>query len=117
VSSVLSTGGSLLTGLAYRRNHEREADCFAIALMGHVALPTAPMGQLLLAIAHGEENAQEKAEAQAQAKGETKAGKPADTKRAPPGEQGVWSWLSSHPDTVERATELERGHAPRCAAP
>ena len=73
--------------------------------------------QLLLAIAHGEENAQEKAEAQAQAKGETKAGKPADTKRAPPGEQGVWSWLSSHPDTVERATELERGHAPRCAAP
>ena len=46
-----------------------------------------------------------------------KAGKPADTKRAPPGEQGVWSWLSSHPDTVERATELERGHAPRCAAP
>mgnify|MGYP003466272827 FL=1 len=117
VSSVLSTGGSLLTGLAYRRNHEREADCFAIALMGHAALPTAPMGQLLLAIAHGEENAQEKAEAQAQAKGETKAGKPADTKRAPPGEQGVWSWLSSHPDTVERATELERGHAPRCAAP
>jgi Zn-dependent protease with chaperone function len=55
VSSVLSTGGSLLTGLAYRRSHEREADCFAIALMGHAALPTAPMGQLLLAIAHGED--------------------------------------------------------------
>ena len=27
----------------------------------------------------------------------------------------VWSLLSSHPDTVQRATELEQGHAPHCA--
>ena len=51
VSSVLSTGSALLTGLAYRRGHEREADCYTIALMAHAALPTAPMDQLLLAIA------------------------------------------------------------------
>jgi hypothetical protein len=31
VSSLVSIGGSLLTGLAYRRNHETEADCFAAA--------------------------------------------------------------------------------------
>jgi Zn-dependent protease with chaperone function len=109
VSSVLSTGGSLLTGLAYRRNHEREADCFAIALLRHAALPTAPMGQLLLAIAQGEE------------KTAAGTGKQPDANKAPqPGAQragGVWSWLSSHPDTVERATELERGHAPHCTAP
>jgi Zn-dependent protease with chaperone function len=108
VSSVLSTGGSLLTGLAYRRNHEREADCFAIALLRHAALPTAPMGQLLLAIAHDE------------AKTAAGPGKQPDAKGPQPGAQrarGAWSWLSSHPDTVERATELERGHAPHCAAP
>ena len=109
VSSVLSTGSSLLTGLAYRRNHEREADCFAIALLGHAALPTAPMGQLLLAIAQGEE------------KTAAGTGKQPDANKAPqPGAQRagrVWSWLSSHPDTVERATELEHGHAPHCTAP
>ena len=27
----------------------------------------------------------------------------------------VWSLLSSHPDTVARASELEKGHAPHCA--
>ena len=48
-------GRALLTGLSYRRSHEREADCYAIDLMRHAALPTAPMGALLLAIAHEEE--------------------------------------------------------------
>jgi Zn-dependent protease with chaperone function len=67
------------------------------------------MGQLLLAIAQGEE------------KTAAGTGKPPDATKAPqPGAERarrVWSWLSSHPDTVERATELERGHAPHCAAP
>ena len=29
----------------------------------------------------------------------------------------IWSLLSSHPDTVRRATELQQGQAPHCAAP
>ena len=48
VSSLVSIGGSLLTGLAYRRNHETEADCFAAALMRKAQLPTEPMADLLL---------------------------------------------------------------------
>ena len=101
VSGLVSTGGSLLTGLAYRRNHEREADCFAIAAMAHAGLPTAPLGRLLLAMAHDEEH---------QGTGD-KATAPATTQEK---SSPVWSLLSSHPDTVERATELERGHAPQC---
>lgn len=51
VSSLLSTGGALVTGLAYSRAHEREADCYALALMDRARLPTAPMADLLLTIA------------------------------------------------------------------
>ncbi|MDF1483896.1 M48 family metallopeptidase [Ramlibacter sp. H39-3-26] len=91
VSSVLSTGGSLLTGLAYRRSHETEADCFALALMRRAQLPTAPMADLLLAIdAHS---------------------------RAGSGSGGDWAALfSSHPGTAQRAAALQRGDAPVCAA-
>ncbi len=105
VSGILSTGGSLLTGLAYQRSHEREADCFAIALMGHAALPTAPMGRLLLAIARDEKHEKGK-----QGAGENTA-TPTQTQEKP---NPLSSLLSSHPDTVERATELEQGHAQQC---
>ncbi|ABM31388.1 M48 family metallopeptidase [Paracidovorax citrulli] len=57
VSSLLSTGGALVTGLAYSRAHEREADCYALALMGRARLPTAPMADLLLAIAQEQREA------------------------------------------------------------
>ena len=50
VSSLLSMGSSLLTGLAYRRSHETEADCFAAVLMRKARLPAAPMADLLLGI-------------------------------------------------------------------
>ena len=125
VSGVVSTGASVLTGLSYSRAHEREADCYAIALMAHTALPTAPMGQLLLAIAHDEDakDARKKDAGQGPATG---ASAPASGASAPGNasqrraaedlaSHPVWSLLSSHPDTVERATELERGHAPHCA--
>lgn len=105
VSGLLSAGGSLLTGLAYRRQHEHEADCFAIALMGHAARPTVPMGRLLLAIARDEKYELDKDGAP------KNAATPATGKEK---SSALWSLLSSHPDTVERATELERGHAPRC---
>ena len=114
VSGIVSTGASVLTGLAYSRKHEREADCFAIALMGHAQLPTAPMGKLLLAIARDEEaKAADKAAAAAAKKG---ASAPADAPepKASGKPSPLWSLLSSHPNTVERATELEQGHAMHC---
>ena len=107
VSAMVSTGSALLTGLHYRRSHEREADCFAIGLMRHAALPTAPMGQLLLAMAHEDEAQTKKSDAPASAADKGKAR--ADAKAHP-----VWSLLSSHPDTIQRATELQQGQAPHC---
>ncbi|AVS83943.1 peptidase M48 [Paracidovorax avenae] len=65
VSSLLSTGGALVTGLAYSRAHEREADCYALALMGHARLPTAPMADLLLAIAQEQREAPRRGKAPA----------------------------------------------------
>ncbi|WP_342721397.1 M48 family metallopeptidase [Acidovorax sp. FHTAMBA] len=130
VSAIVSTGASVLTGLAYSRNHEREADCYAIALMGQAALPTAPMGKLLLAIAKDEaddeeveKGARKKEDKAGQNSAATTAGEPAASSPEPSrGRQTkqeevphpAWSLLSSHPDTVARAGELERGHAPHC---
>lgn len=94
VSTVVSMGTSLLTGLAYRRSHETEADCFAIALMQQARLPTAPMGQLLLGIS-GED------------------GKAANAQKAArPG--AMLELLSSHPDTRQRAQRLAAGQAAGC---
>lgn len=129
VSAVVSTGASVLTGLAYSRSHEREADCYAIALMRHTALPTAPMGKLLLAIAHDEEEEEEENKKKEEAKaGQNQAAAPTAEPGASSPERArqrkkaeemashpVWSLLSSHPDTVARASELEKGHAPHCA--
>lgn len=94
VSSVVSMGTSLLTGLAYRRSHETEADCFAIALMQQARLPTAPMGQLLLQIS-GEAG---KADAP------DRASRPAV----------MLELLSSHPETRQRAQRLAAGQAAGC---
>jgi Zn-dependent protease with chaperone function len=92
VSALVSTGASVLTGLAYRRGHETEADCFALALMRHAALPTAPMADLLLAIDAGTR------------------GEEASRKEGP-------SWmnlLSSHPETPQRARDLQNGQLQAC---
>ena len=128
VSGIVSTGASVLTGLAYSRSHEREADCYAIALMRHTALPTAPMGKLLLAIAHDEEEEEENKKKEEAKAGQNQAAAPTAEPGASSPERArqrkkaeemashpVWSLLSSHPDTVARASELEKGHAPHCA--
>ena len=122
VSAIVSTGASVMTGLAYSRSHEREADCYAIALMRHTALPTAPMGKLLLAIARDEEKEEDKgpaSAASAPAAPQSTASAPGAPNKRKPGQEAeshpVWSLLSSHPETVKRATELEQGHAPHCA--
>lgn len=83
VSWVFSSGATLLTGLAYRRAHEGEADCFALRLMRQARLPTEPMADLLLGI-----------------------------DPAPAGSTPAWATvLSTHPDTRERALQLKRGEA------
>ena len=132
VSGIVSTGASLLTGLAYSRSHEREADCYAIDLMRHAALPTAPMGQLLLAMARDAERETARKDASAAA-GDSPAqasSSPASVAaprgqdkeqnkgkgRADLGGHPVWSLLSSHPDTIQRATALEQGQSPHCAS-
>jgi Zn-dependent protease with chaperone function len=94
VSMLVSTGSSLLTGLAYQRVHETEADCFAARLMNKARIPAAPMADLLLAM-----------EAAAH-------GKPADA-RANSGD-GWSNLLSSHPDTALRAQKLKRGQLEGC---
>ncbi|MCW8199614.1 peptidase M48 [Verminephrobacter aporrectodeae subsp. tuberculatae] len=116
VSGVLSTSASLLTGLAYSRSHEREADCYAIALMGQAALPTRPMAQLLLAIAQDDDDDDEEDEDPVSTGASPPSGAHKTKRRA--GQESaahpVWSLLNSHPDIVQRATELERGQAPHC---
>lgn len=92
VSSLLSMGSSLLTGLAYRRSHEAEADCFAAVLMRKARLPAAPMADLLLGI-----------------EGAGAARKPAA------GAGNGWSsFLSSHPETALRAQRLKQGRIEGC---
>jgi Zn-dependent protease with chaperone function len=95
VSSLVSFGTSLLTGLAYRRNHETEADCFAVAVLRRAKVPAAPMADLLLAI---------------------EAGDPQDATRKPRKDEdsAFWSFLSSHPATPERAQALKAGNAEAC---
>jgi Zn-dependent protease with chaperone function len=94
VSTMVSMGASLLTGLAYRRGHEVEADCFAAALMRQAQLPTAPMADLLLDM-----------EARRH-----------DQKPQREGEGGgaVARLLSSHPQTAERARMLKQGQLQGC---
>ena len=89
-SGLAATGGTLLAALAYSRDHEREADCFAIAMMQATAQPLAPMAALL--------RAADKAHADA------KGGTPALTVE----------WLQTHPDTGGRAASLEAGQRANC---
>ncbi len=91
VSSLVSIAGSAVTGLAYRRAHETEADCFSVALMRKVGMPTPPMADLLLAL--------EKLQS---------GGK------APPAQSQAWDLLSSHPATHERALALRSGGGDAC---
>jgi len=86
VSSVVSLASTVLTGLAYRRQHETESDCFALALMTRAQRPTAPMAELLLGLAH-------------------ERGAP-----APSAQTGSMAdWLSTHPATPQRAERLKAG--------
>jgi Zn-dependent protease with chaperone function len=102
VSTLVSSGASLLTGLAYRRSHETESDCYAIAMLQAAGLPTAPMADLLLDIERG----------MTRQPGAPRSGASAAADAAPPQRQA--DWFSTHPDTVGRAERLKSGAAPDC---
>jgi Zn-dependent protease with chaperone function len=87
VSSVVSLAGTTLTTLAYRRQHEEESDCYALALMARLRRSTVPMADLLLVMS----------------KGRTPE---ADKGQAPKSSN---DWLSTHPDTPGRAERLKSG--------
>lgn len=89
-SGVAATGGTLLAALAYSRDHEREADCFAIAMMQATAQPLEPMAQLLRAADKAHGGASSAAALRIE-------------------------WLQTHPDTAGRATALEAGRSESCA--
>jgi Zn-dependent protease with chaperone function len=98
VSSLVSMGGSLLTGLAYRRSHETEADCFAAALMRKAQLPVVPMAELLL----GMERSRDRRSTS------TEQGTPAESSSA------IAGLLSSHPATAARARMFKEGRLEGC---
>jgi len=97
VSSMVATASTVLTSLAYRRSHEREADCFAVAMMARAGLPIAPMADLLMDIDGPP----------------AVAGRPPGQEEAPetpqPRSAGAADWFSSHPDTAARAEALRAG--------
>lgn len=97
VSSIVSMGSTLLTGLAYQRRHETEADCFALALMRKARRPMAPMADLLLAIDGPDPQSR--------------------APETPAADSALTSLLSSHPATAERAQRMKAGTLQGCAAP
>lgn len=92
VSSLVSMTSTVLTGLAYRRQHESESDCFAVALMAKAQRPTAPMADLLLGMSQAREGRPPAAQ-----------GKPAQQRST------LGDWLSTHPATPQRAEMLKAG--------
>lgn len=94
VSSLVSLTSTVLTGLAYRRQHETESDCFALRLMAQAQRPTAPMADLLLGMSRAERP------------------EPA-AKDGPSGghSASLGDWLSTHPATPQRADMLRGGLA------
>ncbi len=104
VTTLVSTGASLLTGLAYRRGHETESDCYAVAMMKKAGLPTAPMADLLLGIDRQME------EKMRDGGGSPRASAPPEA-AAP---QPRADWFSTHPDTVARAQALKSGQPSGC---
>ena len=101
VSGVVSTGATLLTSRACSRSHERESRLLRHRPHGPGIAATAPMGQLLLAIAHDERD--EGPQAQGHKPAESTRLPPSQplpprprTKLPPTGISPVWSLLASH---------------------
>ena len=108
VSSLVSTGASLLTGLSYQRSHETESDCYAVAMMKKAGLPTAPMANLLLGV---ERQMEDKMRQRGKSDG---ASAPTEKPEAA-ARQRQADWFSTHPDTEGRAERLKTGQALGCS--
>jgi Zn-dependent protease with chaperone function len=90
VSSMVALASTTMTSLAYRRQHETESDCFALALMARAQRPTAPMADLLLGMSQSRE---------------PRSGPPAAQQER----SSMADWLSTHPATPDRALQLKAG--------
>ena len=90
ITSFASFAGSAVAGLSYQRDHETQADCFAAGLMARTGSSTEPMAELLLAL-----NARLGLD--------------------PQGAPMLFSIVSSHPGTVQRAQQLKSGRTESCA--
>lgn len=108
VSNLVATASTMLTSLAYRRHHEREADCFAVALMKRAGLPVAPMAELLLSL----DDAGKSKTSQA---APPTAPEHADKTKGHSSDNSGSDWFSSHPDTARRAQAMRDGQG--CDAP
>lgn len=117
VSTLVSSGASLLTGLSYSRSHENEADCYAVALLRQAGLTTAPMADLLLGIE--QQAAQQAREAAARALPASAASAAAPAPRDEPARprSAGSDWFSTHPDTIGRAQRLKADALQGCGIP
>ncbi len=108
VSTIVSTGASLLTGLSYQRSHETESDCYALAMMKKAGLPTAPMADLLLGVEH-------QMEEKMRQRGKSDGSSAPTEKPEAAARQRQADWFSTHPDTEGRAQRLKTGQALGCS--
>lgn len=88
ITTFIAVTGSTLAGLAYHRAYEAQADCFGAALMQRTGVTTAPLGELLIAVARD-------------ALGESR-------------NSALASLLSTHPGSSERAQRLREGNFDAC---
>jgi Zn-dependent protease with chaperone function len=108
VSSLASGGAALLTGLAYSRSHEAEADCYAIALLRQADLSAAPLADLLLGL--------DQQAARQQRGQQSRASAPAEPAPPESSTSGIGTeWFSTHPDTAARAARMKAGEMQGCA--
>jgi len=95
VSGVWAAASTVVSGFAYTRAHEREADCFAHALMLHAGIPTEPMADFFMVLAglHGQPRAATGVE-----NGRVRS--------------AVNHLLQTHPDSLERAAQFRQPGLP-----
>jgi len=100
LSGVWAAASTVVSGFAYTRAHEREADCFALALMQRLHIPTEPMGELFLTFAG-------QSQTRHAAQGKDDAASPTSTQSSPSSRSGS-HLFRTHPDTLARAAQFRQ---------
>lgn len=106
VSSMVALASTSLTVLSYSRDHEREADCFALALMRHQRIDPKGLAQLFAAMEGRAVSVEKNAPENTLENAPENASKNARS-------QGL-DWLSSHPGTQGRIGMFASGQAMQC---